>query len=245
MMKLPPLEYTFDNVVLGWREEAVSFAREHGYHLIVNSDQRPFHHFVGYQDIKHNWYNGIFELGMKSLLPIPFEVQTLVLENKQLKIITRGNTKVLINFKTLHVFDLENAVNLGFEEVIDNYLVYDMFDITAGSRLGRDIIIKPNDTFVKLVEFVTSNRIDRNSKGDFKDIITTSLIGAEDIKNFDYSDTVVRIFLERKFRELKIKQHNGRNLKIRHSFRRIIKNAFKTRPILEGDELDERIIMHA
>ena len=245
MMKLPPLEYTFDNVVLGWREEAVSFAREHGYHLIVNSEQRPFHHFVGYQDIKHNWYNGIFELGMKSLLPIPFEVQTLVLENKQLKIITRGNTKVLINFKTLHVFDLENAVNLGFEEVIDNYLVYDMFDITAGSRLGRDIIIKPNDTFVKLVEFVTSNRIDRNSKGDFKDIITTSLIGAEDIKNFDYSDTVVRIFLERKFRELKIKQHNGRNLKIRHSFRRIIKNAFKTRPILEGDELDERIIMHA
>jgi hypothetical protein len=120
-----------------------------------------------------------------------------------------------------------------------------MFDITAGSRLGRDIIIKPNDTFVKLVEFVTSNRIDRNSKGDFKDIITTSLIGAEDIKNFDYSDTVVRIFLERKFRELKIKQHNGRSLKIRHSFRRIIKNDFQTRPILEGDELDARIVTHA
>ena len=120
MMKLPPLEYTFDNIVLGWREEAVSFAREHGYHLIVNSDQRPFHHFVGYQDTKHNWYNGIFELGMKSLLPIPFEVQTVGLENKHLKIITRGNTKVLITFKTLNVFDLESSVNLGFEEVVDN-----------------------------------------------------------------------------------------------------------------------------
>jgi len=246
MMKLPPLEYTFDNVVLGWREEAVSFARKHGYHLIVNSEQRPFHHFVGYQDIKSKWYEVIFDLGMRSLLPIPFNVQTIGLnEEGRLKVVTQGNTKVLINFKTLHVFDLENSVNLGFEEIIDNYLVYDMFDITAGSRLGRDIIIKPNDTFVKLVEFVTSNRIDRNSKGDFKDIITTSLIGVEDIKNFDYSDTVVRIFLERKFRELKIKQHNGRNLKIRHSFRRTIKNDFQIRSILEGDELDARIIIHA
>ncbi len=245
MMKLPPLEYTFDHVVLGWREEAVSFAREHGYHLIVNSDQRPFHHFVGYQDIKSKWYEGIFDLGMRSLLPIPFGVQTVGLDDDKLKVVTEGNTKVMINFKKLHVFDLDNCGNVGVEEVIKDYLVHDMFDITAGSRLGREIILKPHNEFVKLITFVTSNRIDRNSKGDFKDIITTSLIGAEDIKSFDYSDTVVRIFLERKFRELKIKQHNGRNLKIRHSFRRIIKNDFQTRPILEGDELDERIIIHA
>ena len=245
MMKLPPLEYTFDNVVLGWREEAVSFAREHGYHLIVNSDQRPFHHFVGHQDIKHKWYTEIFDLGMKSLLPIPFDVQTIGLEDEKLKIITTANTKVLINFKELHVFDLENSTNLGFEEVIDNYLVYDMFDITAGSRLGRDIIIKPKDTFVKLVEFVVSNRIDRNTKGDFKDIITTSLIDVKDIKNFDYSDTVVRIFLERNLRDLNIKQHNGRNLKIRHSFRRSVKNIFRATPILDVVDIDKRIITHA
>ena len=99
MMKLPPLEYTFDNIVLGWREEAVSFAREHGYHLIVNSDQRPFHHFVGYQDTKHKWYEGIYDLGIRSLLPIPFDVQTVGLEDGKLKVITLGNSKVLINLR--------------------------------------------------------------------------------------------------------------------------------------------------
>ena len=241
MMKLPPLEYTFDNVVLGWREEAVSFAREHGYHLIVNSDQRPFHHFVGYQDIKSKWYEGIFDLGMRSLLPIPFEVQTIGLDDGKLKVVTEGNTKVMINFQKLHIFDLDNCGNLGVDEVIKDYLVHDMFDITSGSRLGRDIVLKPKDAFVKLIEFVTSNRVDRNSAGDFKDVLVTSVINHEDIKNFDYSDTVVRIFLERKLKEHTIKQPNGRSLKIRHSFRHTIKRTFHFKPI---DSLDSRIILH-
>jgi len=242
MMKLPPLEYAFDNIVLGWREEAVSFAREHGYHLIVNSDQRPFHHFVGYQDIKSKWYEGIFDLGMRSLLPIPFDVQTVGLnEEGRLKIVTEGNTKVLINFKKLHVFDLDNCGNLGIDEVIKDYLVHDMFDITAGSRLGRHIMLKPKDTFVRLIEFVTSNRIDRNTSGDFKDIVVTSLISHEDIKSFDCSETIVRIFLERKLKEHEIKQPDGRSLKIQHSFRHVIKNIFHFKVL---DELDERIVLH-
>jgi len=240
-MKLPPLEYTFDNVVLGWREEAVSFAREHGYHLIVNSEQRPFHHFVGYQDIKSKWYEGIFDLGMRSLLPIPFDVQTIGLDDGKLKVVTEGNTKVMINFQKLHIFDLDNCGNLGVDEVIKDYLVHDMFDITAGSRLGRDIILKPKDTFVKLVEFVTSNRIDRNTSGDFKDIVTTSIISHQDIKSFDCSETVVRIFLERKLAEHKIKQPDGRSLKVQHSFRHITKNIFHFKVV---DELDTRIVLH-
>ena len=241
MMKLPPLEYTFDNVVLGWREEAVSFAREHGYHLIVNSEQRPFHHFVGYQDIKSKWYEGIFDLGMRSLLPIPFDVQTIGLDEGKLKVVTEGNTKVMINFKKLHLFDLDNCGNLGVDEVITDYLVYDMFDITAGSRLSRDIVLKPQGTFVKLIQFVTSNRIDRNTAGDFKDIVTTSIIKHEDIKSFDCSETVVRIFLERKFKEHEIKQPDGRSLKIQHSFRHAVKRAFHFSPI---GKLNKRIFLH-
>ena len=242
MMKLPPLEYTFDNVVLGWREEAVSFAREHGYHLIVNSDQRPFHHFVGYQDIKSKWYEGIFDLGMRSLLPIPFDVQTVGLnEEGRLKVVTEGNTKILINFKKLHIFDLDNCGHLGVDEVIKDYLVHDMFDITAGSRTGRDIVLKPKGTFIKLVEFVTSNRIDRNSGGDFKDIVVRSTISHQDIKSFECSETIVRLFLERKFEEYDIRQSDGRNLKIRHSFRHIVKRTFHLKPI---DELDKRLVLH-
>ena len=241
MMKLPPLEYTFDNVVLGWREEAVSFAREHGYHLIVNSDQRPFHHFVGYQDIKSKWYEGIFDLGMRSLLPIPFEVQHVGLDEGKLKVVTTGNTKVLIDFKTLHLFDLDNCGDLGVEEITTDYLVHDMFDVLQGSCLGRELVFNVDNSFVKTIRFVPSNRVDRNTNGDFKDIITTSIIGAEDIKSFDCSETIVRILLERRLKAHEIKQPNGRSLKIQHSFRHATKSRFSLRPI---DILDERIVLH-
>jgi len=241
MMKLPPLEYTFDNVVLGWREEAVSFAREHGYHLIVNSDQRPFHHFVGYQDTKHKWYEGIYDLGIRSLLPIPFDVQTVGLEDGKLKVITLGNSKVLINFKALHIFDLDNCGNLGLDEVVEDYLVHDMFDVMRGSRVGRDIIIKPEDAFVKEIKFVTSTRMDNNTTGEYKDIITTSLIDKQDIKSFDYSETVVRILLERLLNNAGVKRPGGRKLKIQHSFRHCIKNTFHFKAY---EELDSRIITY-
>ena len=115
-------------------------------------------------------------------MPIPFDVQTVGLnEEGRLKVVTEGNTKVLINFKKLHIFDLDNCGNLGVDEVIKDYLVHDMFDITAGSRLGRDIVLKPKDTFVRLVEFITSNRIDRNTSGDFKDIVVQALVSSAKI----------------------------------------------------------------
>jgi len=241
MMKLPPLEYTIDNIVLGWREEAISFAREHNCHLIVNSDQRPFHHFVGQQEIKSRWYEGIFDLGMKSLLPVPFSVQTVGLDEGKLKVVTEGNTKVLISFKVLHIFDLDNCGNVGAEETVEDYVVRDMFDIAQGSRLGKDMVLNFRNSFVKSATFVPSNRIDRNTKGDFKDIITTSIIKEEDIKSFDYSETIIRILLERKLKEHKIKQPNGRSLKLFHSFRHTAKNKFRFNIVAD---LDERIILH-
>jgi hypothetical protein len=184
--------------VVGWREEAVSFARARGYHLIVNSEQRPFYYSFGLQDVKSKWYEGIFDLGLRSLLPIPFDVERVALEDGVLKVVTRGNTKVLINFKSLHLFDLDNCGHMGAEQIVEDYSVHDIFDVIAGSQVGREIVLTLKDTFVKTVKFVPSNRIDRNTSGDFKDIITTSVIGADDINSFDCSETVVRILLERK-----------------------------------------------
>ena len=121
------------------------------------------------------------------------------------------------------------------------YLVYDMFDITLGSRLGRHIVINPKDSFIKTIDFVVSNRIDKNTSGDYKDIVVTSVIDYKDIKSFDYSDTVIRIFVERTLKENNIKRRRGRSLKIVHSSRHIIKNNFKFKIY---DDLDKRITLY-
>jgi len=241
MMELPPLKYTLDNIVIGWREEAVSFASARGYHLIVNSDQRPFYYSFGLQDVKSKWYEGIFDLGMRSLLPIPFDVQSLGFEEGHLKVITKNNTKVLLEFKELHLFDADNFTNLNVEEVVENHIVHDMFDVVQGSRLGMDLSIFLHDSFLKVIKFVASNRIDRNTGGDFKDIITKSVVCDRDVRNFDFSETMVRLLVERKLREKNIKQSNGRSLKLHHSIRHSAKNEFSFNVV---GPLDERIVLH-
>jgi hypothetical protein len=241
MMELAPINLTVPNVVIGWSEEAVAFANKKNYHLIVNDTQRPFVHLFRNEDVKSEWYRNIFELGMKSKLPVPFDIQTVAIEDGNIKVITRQNTKILIDFKFVHIFDLENCHGFGLDQVIDDHIVTDLFDITAGSRLCRDIIIKPRDAFVKEFRTVRSNRIDRNTTGDFKDFIAKSIISDKDIRGFDFSETVVRLVLERKLKKLEIKQPNGRSLKIEHNHRHSMKNSFR---IDKVEDIDARIIVH-
>ena len=241
MMELAPINLTLPNVVIGWRKEAVAFANKKNYHLIVNDTQRPFVHIFRNEDVKSEWYKNIFELGMKSKLPVPFDIQTIALEEGKIKVITRQNTKILIDFKFVHVFDLENCYGFGLDQVIDDYTVKDYFDITIGSKLGHDIIIKPHDSFVKEFRTVRTNRVDKNSTGDFKDFLATSIIDAQDIKNFDYSDTVVRLLLERKIKQMKLKRNNKEYLKLSHSDRHISKRNFYFETT---EDLDDRVVLH-
>ena len=241
MMELTPITLALPTVVIGWREEAVAFANKKNYHLIVNDTQRPFVHIFRNEDVKSEWYKNIFELGMKSKLPVPFDIQTIALEEGKIKVITRQNTKILIDFKFVHVFDLENCYGFGLDQVIDDYTVKDYFDITIGSKLGHDIIIKPHDSFVKEFRTVRTNRVDKNSTGDFKDFLATSIIDAQDIKNFDYSDTVVRLLLERKIKQMKLKRNNKEYLKLSHSDRHISKRNFYFETT---EDLDDRIVLH-
>lgn len=241
MMELPPLQYTIDNIVLGWREEAVSFAREHNYPLIVNSDQRPFCYLVGREDVKSRWFDGVYHLGMRGLLPVPFDVQAIAIEEGRLKVVTTGNTKVMIQFKTLHLFDMDNFTQLEARELIEDHVVYDMFDVVQGSRLGEDFTLLSSGPLVRSIKFVKSNRIDRNTSGNFKDIIVRSIIPDADLKSFDFSETVVRIVLERKLKEHQIQTEEGTTLKVRHSYRHITKNNFHFDVV---GELDPRIVLH-
>ena len=241
MMELAPINLTLPNVVVGWREEAVAFANKKNYHLIVNDTQRPFVHIFRNEDVKSEWYRNIFELGMKSKLPVPFDIQTIALEDGKVKVITRQNTKIMIDFQFVHVFDLENCYGFGLDQVINDHVVTDFFDISAGSKLGRDIVIKPRDSFVKEFKTVPTNRVDHNSTGDFKDFVATSIISDKDIRGFDFSETVVRLVLERKLKKLEIKQPNGRSLKIKHSHRHSMKNDFHFNKV---DDIDDRIIVH-
>ena len=241
MSSLPPIKFDFKNVVIGWRKEAVTFAAQNDYHLIVNGDQRPFHHVYRYDTIESEWHKGIFNLGIKSLLPVPFDLQSISFEGKDLKIITERNTKVLISFEQLHIFDLDVFSGAHIEESIEDYIVYDYFNIKKGSK--QDPIILPfSGSFVQEAKFVYTNRVKRPDGIAYKDIITKSLIPGAELENFDYSPAIIKVFLERTFREKDIRAPiSNRCLTIEHSYRVANKNRFQFK---ELSKLDERIHLH-
>ena len=119
--------------------------------------------------------------------------------------------------------------------------MYDIFDIVQGSRLGVDFTLWAPEPLIQSIKFVTSNRIARNTSGDFKDIIVRSIIPDADLKSFDFSETVVRILLERKLKEHKIKSSSGTPLKVSHSYRYVTKNKFYVDVV---GALDPRIVLH-
>ena len=57
-----------------------------------------------------------------------------------------------------------------------------------------------------------------------KDILVSSVIDTDDVKNFDFSETMVKLCLERKLLDLKIKSDSGTTLTIEHDRRHIVKN---------------------
>ncbi len=82
------------------------------------------------------------------------------------------------------------------------------------SKLGHDIIIKPHDSVVKEFRTIRTNRVDKNSTGDFKDFLATSIIDAQDIKNFDYSDTMAKFKITKMMKAAGIRgARNGRDQK--------------------------------
>jgi hypothetical protein len=175
MEKLPQIKFTIPNLVIGWRLPAVLYAVEHKYPLIVNCDQRPHRYTFGYEDEKCEWITNIFNLGLASLLPVPFDIQTLGFEEENLKVITNSNSKILISFEKLHIFDTENCSQLNVGEEIMDYEVYDYFAVRKGAK-QPEMTLKIESSFLKTAKFIPTNRIDWNQEKEIKDILAYSVI---------------------------------------------------------------------
>ena len=248
MSRLPPIHYKFPNVVVGWRTEAVEFAAKNNYHLIVNCDERPFFFTFREDDIEHPWYKGIFHLGMQSLLPIPFEIQTISMEGDTLKVITNRNTKVMISFENLYLFDTENIMGMPIEQEIEDYFVYDHFNLRKGSKQEEEFHLIFKDSFVQEAKFVPSHIKKSPEERSYKDIITKSLIPGNEIENFDFSSTIIKVFLERELLAKNIRaiysdsRGYKRKLTVEHKYRLANKNRFNVRIY---DDLDSRIKIYA
>ena len=205
---------------------ALEYARGNTAILIVNDSARPFSELYdpSGQRLRQKWLDLVFELGLRAQLPIPFDIQTIRVEDDCLIVVTEANTKVQLGFTKLVVFDFEKVVGANIQENILDYKVYDLFDISRGSLIKESQEIEREGNFVSRAIFYPSKRVLHNSKGHYKDIWVESTVAAEDLEAFDFSSTVVKLLLEREIKRHKITSDSGLSLKIEHSHRLVYKN---------------------
>lgn len=219
---------------------AVEYARENDAALIVNDSTRPFSELYdgSGQRLRQRWLDLVFELGLHAQLPIPFDIQTIRVEDERLVVVTEGNTKVQIGFTQLVVFDFEKVVGTEIEENVLDYKVYDLFDINRGSLIEEAQEIEREGNFVSRAIFYPSKRVLRNTAGHYKDIWVESTVAAGDLEAFDFSSTVVKLLLEREIKQQKITSDSGLPLKIEHAQRLIYKNTVEYTVINPLDKIN-------
>ena len=192
--------------------------------LLINGDNHP--HSIEEKQKADTWYRLTFDLGMRGLLPIPSEIESIRIEEKVAKVTTEFYRMIKIRFEELYVFDLDLVGGLPIEEKIEDYIVYDWFNIKRGSKQAPCKILTPRE-FVKKLVFYPSARKDGND-GTFKDCYAKSYISSDNLQEFDYSETAA------KFAAMKLIKENG----IRGPTRKVGDKTHHLNLVLEHDKRD-------
>ena len=185
-MELTGVDFFWDNVVIGADLDAVQFSHANHYHLIKN--RAPHHH--SYEGIEDEWAKKLYQLYEMALVPFTDQPNSLRIlpEQKIIKIFTDQNTYT-VGYNHLHLFDDTNVEGLSLNRELICHRVIDWFDCQGIYDLDFHSVTTA-DEFVGKILLFTSKRIDGNQK--YLDLLCESFLDDNQLKNFEYSDTMAR-----------------------------------------------------
>jgi len=184
--KLAAADYVWGTVVIGADLDAVRFAHNNRYVLIKN--RLPHHH--SYENIEEEWAEKLYELYAEGLCPFVDKTNKIRVlpENKLLKIYTDRNVYI-VKYTDLHVYDDEGVEGFSLNRELMHYRVIDWFDCRGLHGFDFEQI-STQDRFVNKIRFFKTLRIDGDQK--YVDLLCESFLTEDQLKSFDYSDTMVR-----------------------------------------------------
>ena len=180
------VDYEWGTIVVGADLDAVRFAYDNKYFLIKN--RAPYHH--SYEGVEREWADKIYQMYEMALVPFTDKSKNLriIPEKKIIKVITDRNVYV-IKYDKIHLYDDENVEGVSLDREILHYRVIDWFDCQGLYDLSFNEITT-EDNFVNNIKLFKSIRIDGNQK--YLDLLCESFLGDNDLKNFDYGETMAR-----------------------------------------------------
>ena len=195
-----PADFVCAQVVLGAELAAVDFALDNSALLIKTREP----HYHSYQSEEAEWAEKIYKLGMQGLVPFGDKLVKIRVEDDILRVICDNNT-YSIRYEKLRVFDDENVEGFSLDRQTCLYRVVDFFDCRGLFDLDFDEI-QTEDNFVNKIKLFKTPRIDGNNR--YMDLLCESFLTEEQLNNFDYSDTMVRLKTEHMLQEKGIKKLN-------------------------------------
>ena len=179
-------DFEWENIVIGADLDAIEFAHNNSYFLIKN--RAPYHH--SYESIEEAWAEKIYQLYDLALVPFMDKSNKIRIfpEEKLIKVFTDHNVFV-IKYENLYVFDDENVEGFSLNRELLHYRVVDWYDCQGLYDLGFDEITT-DDKFVYIVRFFKTRRIDGDQR--YLDLLCESFLTDNQLKSFDYSDTMAR-----------------------------------------------------
>jgi len=183
-----PADFVCKYVVLGAELDAVDFALDNNALLIKTREP----HYHSYQPEELEWAEKIYKLGLQGLIPFGDKLVKIRVEDGILRVIC-GNNTYSTRYEKLHVFDDENVEGLSLDRQTSLYRVVDFFDCRGLFDLDFDEI-QTEDDFVNKIKLFKTPRIDGNNR--YMDLLCESFLTEEQLNNFDYSDTMVRLKTE-------------------------------------------------
>jgi hypothetical protein len=190
-------EYHYDSLIIGNDLNAVQLALKNKSCLLLNSYPR-IHSYdrasPGEDFLEEQWAEATYKLYNLGLCPFS-GIKSIRIdeEKKSVKVYTDTPGLHHVKYEDICILDYENVYGVEFNRNLVNYRVVDWFDCQGLYKLEFEEI-KTEDQFVNLIKFFKSTRIDGNQK--YLDLLCESYLSEEQLKNFDYSDTMVRLKVE-------------------------------------------------
>lgn len=230
----------YEEIVVGSSLRALLFASEREIPIFFTEPEKPFEFelFMPSVDLSsmrlHNgplhwrtvkdnvitggskialWEHLLFILGLKGLVPFSNLCSSLRFDDN----ILTGHSDYAklrsINFGVCYYFDEHATYNLLACE--DNPRIYHTYDRLAFIRGGKHHLdlIQSEELFCNKVWFYPTPRID--GKSSIKDACAFSILSEEQIDDFDFSETMARLVVLQKMKDLGLKgprngyQYNG------------------------------------
>lgn len=217
----------YEEIVVGSSLRALLFAADRDIPVFFTTPEKPhrFEHFDISVDLSswglHNepqlwvtpdgekqtgqnkialWEHVFFVLGLKGLTPFSSVCNSLRLDDNSLTGYSEYAKLRTIDFDMCHYFDEHGTYNLiSSEDKPRNHLVYDTFAFIRGGKHHFDLI-QGDDQFCNKIWFYPTPRVD--GKTAIKDACVLSILSDDQIDDFDFSETMVRLTALQKMKDL-------------------------------------------